>query len=698
MRKLWPAKSEPQDDHPRVRHRILPTGPSQAANGARAIMRRLSQSRMRTESIEFDARRLSAPSPSAHSPSDPTDSNGRSSMTKSISDRLRQNSASTAREVHFSENQSSSNPSEMALAGTPPPQSARLFGRAARALKDPAALQRQQSRHEEKRPQSRDGKRPQSSDDQPEKRAISLHQTQRQASRRQGVMDWLDASAARTLPNPGIENNKPPANGTLPRSSDDAVSPRESSGRNGCDQDSLAERHELLQEILVLRETISQLSNAKSKCEAEFQGALESYDQSIFEREQNMKALKKKEAELALLRATHQEELRDLRSETVAKEGRFSQESASMRSELAWFKGQLQNAEERLKHERMSRENDIATLQANHEAEIQKAQRHFYELLEKQQLHFQDMEKHLQASYATQFDEQMRIHQARHEEAILLLKAKQGSTRQPLDSELGEMFKRLDMEIEVITYPGNLGSVSIPRGSPLDPTGLCVRQGNRAIPFLLKSVVWSIIREGFFSAPFGFGVFGHDEGGKKSLMELFHCWRRIYNPLEHNDGTDLDLDSFLHDQEANRWRSTTFSSIKSALGSCKIPSIPPLSFHEANKLTIRESIIKHLSEVVPAIPDGIEEKAEEIVSLAAKIALEIGISQASFWVSAPSSSESVQIGREFIDCEDDGVACGTVEEVELVVCPYFYKVGDGIKDFSTIKPIVSGKIYPRSSS
>ena len=102
--------------------------------------------------------------------------------------------------------------------------------------------------------------------------------------------------------------------------------------------------------------------------------------------------------------------------------------------------------------------------------------------------------------------------------------------------------------------------------------------------------------------------------------------------------------------------------------------------------------------MVPAIPDGIEEKAEEIVSLAAKIALEIGISQASFWVSAPSSGESVQIGREFIDCEDDGVACGTVEEVELVVCPYFYKVGDGIKDFSTIKPIVSGKIYPRSSS
>lgn len=67
-------------------------------------------------------------------------------------------------------------------------------------------------------------------------------------------------------------------------------------------------------------------------------------------------------------------------------------------------------------------------------------------------------------------------------------------------------------------------------------------------------------------------------------------------------------------------------------------------------------------------------------------------------MSAPSSGESVQIGQEFIDCEDDDIASGTVEEVELVVCPYFYKIGDGSKDFSTIKPIVPGKIYPRRSS
>lgn len=570
MKKFWPTKSEPKDDNPGVRYKPRPKGLSQAANGARngppdppavqestgarGIMRRLSQSRMRRASMDFDTRRLSAPS--AHSPtSDLTGSNGRSSMTRSIFDRVRQNSASTTREVHFSDNQSSSNPSETAFTGTPRPQSARLFGRAARAVKDPAALQRPRSRHE-KRSQSQDGKRPQSSDEKLEQRVIAVNQTQGEGSRKQGVIDWLDASATKT-------------NGKLPRSSDDAVSPRESSGRNGSIQDPLAERHELFQEILMLRKTVSQLSDDKSKCEADLRRALDSYDQSIFEREQNMKALKKKEAELALLRASHQEELRNLRNETMAKEGRFSQESASMHSELTWMKGQFRGAEERhqlqlqdqegryqrevqelqnatriretqirqLEHERISRQNELATVHANHEAEIQKVERHFYELLEKQQLHFQEMEKHLNASYTTQFNEQMRIHQARHDEAMLLLGAEQGSTRQPLDIQLGEMFKRLDMEIEVITYPGNLGAVSVPRGSPLDPTGLCMRHGDRAIPFLLRSAVWGIICEGFFSVPFGFGIFGRDEDGKKSLMELFYCWRQIYNPLEHNDGT-----------------------------------------------------------------------------------------------------------------------------------------------------------------
>ncbi|KAK0670104.1 hypothetical protein QBC41DRAFT_222423 [Cercophora samala] len=276
------------------------------------------------------------------------------------------------------------------------------------------------------------------------------------------------------------------------------------------------------------------------------------------------------------------------------------------------------------------------------------------------------------------------------------LSSQKGQLRQTVDGNLRRLFQRLQFAIEVVTEPVNLGEISLVPGSQLDRDGFVERNGEGALRFLLKHIVWSVIINGFFSAPFGFGIFGDGEA-RDRLFQLYVTWRRLVAPDHETTGSQdgansqpptLDFGIFFQDPEANRWRSSTFASIRSS-------TVNPAMV--ANSEKVGREIHGLLSAVTTTVPEEITNKVDEIVSLAGEMALETGIHESHLGLLMPAPGTSTQIGQEFIDCEDEYTVSRTVESVELGVCPYFYRVGDGTSDFSTTWVIARGKVYIKRS-
>lgn len=108
-------------------------------------------------------------------------------------------------------------------------------------------------------------------------------------------------------------------------------------------------------------------------------------------------------------------------------------------------------------------------------------------------------------------------------------------------------------------------------------------------------------------------------------------------------------------------------------------------------------ILSVLGEVCPnGIDEEIEAKVDELVKLAAELALEFGSQRAILGLQAPARGEKVTIGSEYVDCQDGDHNRGKTEEVELLVSPKFYRIGDGRDDMKTENVIFPGEIYART--
>lgn len=99
------------------------------------------------------------------------------------------------------------------------------------------------------------------------------------------------------------------------------------------------------------------------------------------------------------------------------------------------------------------------------------------------------------------------------------------------DDKLKFQFKELQRLIESLTSPRNK-ELFIPAnqrlGSHLDPTNFLGRVGNGKSHFLFKSIIWTILQEQFFAAPFGFGALGPVEG-QRELLEVYLKWRKLFD-------------------------------------------------------------------------------------------------------------------------------------------------------------------------
>jgi hypothetical protein len=100
------------------------------------------------------------------------------------------------------------------------------------------------------------------------------------------------------------------------------------------------------------------------------------------------------------------------------------------------------------------------------------------------------------------------------------------------DNKLKVKFDELQQIIGSVTSPKQNNALRLPKniapGPELDPTGFIARAGSSKFKFLLRSGIWEILNQQFFSQPFGFGAFGlgHDQ---REVLDVHFPWRKIFD-------------------------------------------------------------------------------------------------------------------------------------------------------------------------
>ncbi|KAK3353911.1 hypothetical protein B0T25DRAFT_453808 [Lasiosphaeria hispida] len=425
-------------------------------------------------------------------------------------------------------------------------------------------------------------------------------------------------------------------------------------------------------------------------------------------------------------KATYQKKLQDLESESKNELQKMSDHFDAQSQQHQASLTELNTAHEtqiqalKMSHQTSLKEHHAATnakiasviaerdqFLANHASELYAiSQQHSAQLQQERENRMAELHHH-QTSYENL------LYQERDEHARTLaaLRPDPGEhIRQAADHDLRATFRDLRLMVQTVTQPFNLGKLRIPGRvgeGGIDPTGFVEREGKGAVRHLLSSVVWATIVEGFFSSPCGFGAFGKGEGAGL-LMDVFRGWVRLVAPAggEYFDSSlaEPDLELFRRDQAANRWRSATFHSIacsikasgeSSSQGDEAQQAQPLVTPFTANQAKVKAEILGILRGATQnPLLEEIEDKVGEITSVAGALALEVGVHRAYLGLAVPQRGELVQIGHEFIDCEDGDAARGTFETVDLVVSPHLYRVGDGRGDLTTAKAIHPGEIYP----
>jgi hypothetical protein len=312
--------------------------------------------------------------------------------------------------------------------------------------------------------------------------------------------------------------------------------------------------------------------------------------------------------------------------------------------------------------------------------------------------------------HQVKFDQGLRERDALHEQNVVDLKEKIISLESDLvdnsddfrpatDEALKIKFRDLKLNVETITEPFNLGVNTIPHSTGLDPDGFLAREKGQ-LRFLLRSLVWEKLIDGFFSAPYGFGALGSRDG-KRMLGDIYRAWIRIFDSNKAERYGQEDFEIFRTQLDANKWRSATFQSIFVAVfpkGQRKgqAPGGGMVRAFDDNCERVYGEIHSVLSEVcTKGIPEEIEEYIMPIVRVAGELSLEFGSQRALLGLEGPERDSMVQIGQGFVDCVDGDGNRGKMEQVDLTVSPKLFRIGDGRNDLKKEKIIFPGEIYPR---
>jgi Skp family chaperone for outer membrane proteins len=106
----------------------------------------------------------------------------------------------------------------------------------------------------------------------------------------------------------------------------------------------------------------------------------------------------------------------------------------------------------------------------------------------------------------------------------------QPDSRAWTDEKLKKTFDELKGLIGIVTSPHSWRNPKERDNvrARIDPNGFLARQGEGQYHLLLKSVLWNILWEQFFSAPLGFGALGPGPG-KATLLRVYSGWRSLFD-------------------------------------------------------------------------------------------------------------------------------------------------------------------------
>jgi hypothetical protein len=100
------------------------------------------------------------------------------------------------------------------------------------------------------------------------------------------------------------------------------------------------------------------------------------------------------------------------------------------------------------------------------------------------------------------------------------------------DNKLKIKFQTLQQIIGSVTSPNKNKELKLPKnmepGPELDPTSFIASAGSSKFKFLLRSGIWEILHQQFFSAPFGFGAFGLGQA-QREVLDAYFPWRKIFD-------------------------------------------------------------------------------------------------------------------------------------------------------------------------
>ncbi|KAK4222788.1 hypothetical protein QBC38DRAFT_489037 [Podospora fimiseda] len=408
---------------------------------------------------------------------------------------------------------------------------------------------------------------------------------------------------------------------------------------------------------------------------------------------------KKFEDHHRVLLANHEQEQAMLKTKLLEAQAKLQEATASHRAEMERRERDLQQRLQKLKTE-------LKESKAAHAAEQQTKQNEYRQSFAERDKLYEISRSEVEARHA----KEMAGVEAQLKERVLELEqelmSKPDDFRLGLDGSLKTKYASLKLIVETITSPWNLGTrVGADKLDKVDQTGFLERAGQDQWPFLLRSMVWARILDGFFSAPYGFGALGSE--GSHNIVGVYRTWKRLLDgsvEVVHAHGhghEEENFELFYQDKYANAWRSATFQSFLSAIETAKLQSNGEDSrqgigkVFESNKNKVRGQIMEAISWFcVDGVSKEIRDQVEAMVLQASELSMVFGAHRAKVCFGIPKFGDVIEIGTEFVDCQDGDLNRGNLETVELAVAPALFMIGDGRSDLTSVLCVQHGEIYP----
>ncbi|MCJ1312953.1 hypothetical protein MMC25_006629 [Agyrium rufum] len=367
--------------------------------------------------------------------------------------------------------------------------------------------------------------------------------------------------------------------------------------------------------------------------------------------------------------------------------------------------GQLAGAQRELSalhRERLIAQGELRTARAEHTEAMKQARLEMTEMKEEHAAQLHKRDTHTQS----QINSLTLAHTKHTNKLARQLLVNQNDDMGWPDEKLQQSFTRLRDLVDSITSIHRNKELRVPRteaiSSVIDPTGFTVRNKRGQSHLVMKSRIWTIISEEFFSVPFGFGALGSSQISN-DLLATYRSWLRMYVAASESgsyDSPSQEFRIFYESKLANKWRSATFSCVREALQQSDTEEVATDNVDRAvSRIEDLWTEIAQLSG--QTTPAGIKTEIRSMVQLARDMAVQFGVHPAQLRLFSANPGDQVELGQDYRHYQNGDRDAGSLVIVDLVLVPGLQRIGDGFRSMDTkwtIEPceIVPGKLTDKS--